>query len=120
MIIKKKRKNFSYSFSFSKNTCDNLRYYKKTHTNHQINEKSEEFVLDFISKEIQNITGEGPKRGRPKQKIGKNEIYMPYSFSFKKNTIKKIKEYKSKSNMPSLDNALEKYLNLQIPVHIIP
>ena len=119
MIIKKKRKNFSYSFSFSKNTCDNLRYYKKTHTNHQINEKSEQFVLAFIENETQNITTDGPKRGRPKQKVAENEIYVPYSFSFKKNTKKKIQEYKSKSNMPSLDHALEKYLNLQIPVHII-
>lgn len=118
MILKKKRKNFSYSFSLSKNTCDNLRYYKKTHTNHQINEKSEKFVLDFIVKETQNITTDGPKRGRPKEKVDENDIYVPFSFSFKKNTIKKIQEYKSKSNMASLDHALEKYLNLQIPVHI--
>ena len=119
MILKKKRKNFSYSFSFSVNTCDNLRYYKKTHTNHQINTVSENFILDFIDKETQTIETNSPKRGRPKQKRDKNEIYVPYSMSFKKKTIQLIKEYKKKPNVQSLDNTLEQYLNLQIPLHIV-
>lgn len=119
MIIKKKRKVFSYSFSFSKNTCENLRYYKKTHTNHKINEISEKFVLDFITKETESIITSWPKRGRPKKKMNENDIHVPYSFTFKKSTKNKIKEYKEKLNLSSVDSALEKYLNLQIPVHVV-
>lgn len=56
---------FSYSFSFSKNTCDGLRYYKKTNSDHQINSMSEKFILSFIKNSIKTIT---PKKGRPKKK----------------------------------------------------
>lgn len=103
---------FSYSFSFSKQTCDNLRYYKKTNENHEINKVSEKFILFFIKKSTKIHP---PKRGRPHTKKDVKDVYIPFSFSFLKSTIEAIKEYK-KSSKDSLDAALENHLNLQIPV----
>ena len=106
---------FSYSFSFSKNTCDNLRYYKKTNGDHKINEVSEKFILSFIEKSSKI---DSPKRGRPHKKKDSKDKYMPFNFSFLKNTIQAIQEYKKSSKKNSLDAALQNHLNLQIPVRV--
>jgi len=106
---------FSYSFSFSKQTCNNLRYYKKTHDiDHKINTMSEKFILSYM----ENITETyiPPKRGRPLTHKKNKDMYIPFSFSFLKSTIQTIQKYKQSSNS-SLDAALENYINMQIPVH---
>ena len=106
---------FSYSFSFSKNTCDNLRYYKKTNGDHQINEVSEKFIISFIEKSTTTLNT--LKRGRPHTKKDSKEKYIPFNFSFLQSTIDVIREYK-KVSKNSLDAALQNHLNLQLPVRI--
>ena len=108
----------SYSFSFSKGTCDNLRYFKETHL-HTINQDAEKFILDFIKVKGKDIATTQTKRGRPSQKRDISEIYEPFNFSLKISTIQKIREYKTNSDYPSIDRALEAEINLKIPVRVV-
>lgn len=119
MIRKLPKIFFSYSFSFSKKLSTNLRYYKRTTLNHNVNAKIEAFVLSFMIHATpinEDTIISTPKRGRPKQKIKDDKLYAPCNFSFKKTTIEKIQEYKKKDKMPNLDAEVEKHLNVQIPV----
>lgn len=119
-MIRKFPKLFSsYSFSFTTKTSNNLRYFKKTTLGHTLNTQADEFILSFIQNAkplTDNDVHVSPKRGRPKKPLKEGNIYAPFNFSLKDTTIKIIQGYKKKDNMPSLDVALEKYLNIQIPV----
>lgn len=116
-MIRKFPKLFSsYSFSFTSKTADNLRYFKKTTLGHTLNTQADQFILNFIEHATDTDDSISPKRGRPKKPLKEGNIYAPFNFSLKDTTIKIIQEYKKKDCMPSLDVALEKYLDLQIPV----
>jgi len=111
----KKISKFSYSFSFSKNTCDNLRYYKKTNNDHLINNMSEKFILSFIKNSTKTLSSKEKRRYNHKNI---QDVCVPFSFSFLKSTIHEIQEFK-KSSKYSLDEVLENHLNLQIPVRVV-
>ena len=109
---------FSHSFSFQLKTCQDIRYYRKTSPQHDLKNKVETFILNFIQKPV-NVTDDISitTKGRPKKKENLDKInkYKSFQFSLKKSTIQKIRDYKKKENMPNLDKNVEEYIKLTVP-----
>lgn len=110
----------SYSFSFQKKTCQDIRYYKKTNPSHTLKKKIEQYILDFMKNPI-NGDIETPKRGLPNKNTTIHSIdkYESFQFSLKKSTIKRIRLYKKKEDMPSLDKNVEEYIKLIVPCRVV-
>lgn len=110
----------SYSFSFQLKTCQDIRYFRKTTPNNTLKNKIEKFVLSFI-KDYKNSTDESTTRGRPKKDkiISIDDKYIPFQFPLKKSTIRKIRDYKRKEDVPNLDKNVEEYIKLIVPSRIL-
>ncbi len=109
---------FSYSFSFQLKTCQDIRYYRKTSPQHDLKNKVETFILNFILKPA-NVTDDIPltTKGRPKKNKTINEInkYESFQFPLKKSTIQRMRDYKKNGNTPNLDKNVEEYIKLVVP-----
>ena len=110
----------SYSFSFQKNICQDIRYYRKTNPNSTLKQNIEAFILKFIKSttpyELNHVSQGRPFKGKAIDPLDK---YESFQFSLKKSTIKRIREYKKKENMPELDKNIEEYIKLVVPCRVV-
>jgi len=107
----------SYSFSFQISTVNDVKYFKKTDNPKTLNVKVQTFVLEFVTKPPSIDTMTPIKKGRPElgRVVAVVDRYKSIQFSLPNTTIKKVKAFKKKKDVPSLDHHLEEYIKTLIP-----